>query len=47
MAEAFARMGGMFAHLCAPRHEPLVRDVQQEVERRWARLKALAASALL
>jgi pyruvate ferredoxin oxidoreductase alpha subunit len=47
VTDAFARMGGAFAHLCAPEHEPLVRDVQQEVDRRWARLKAMAANELL
>jgi pyruvate ferredoxin oxidoreductase alpha subunit len=45
--EAFARMGGMFNHLCRPEHSALLADVQEEVDRRWKRLRTMAESDCL
>lgn len=45
--EAFKMMGGSFNHLSRPDYADLLADVQAEVDRRWARLKAMAASELL
>ncbi|MFO0974224.1 MAG: thiamine pyrophosphate-dependent enzyme [Phycisphaerae bacterium] len=47
VTEAFAKMGQGFAHLSAGEFADLAADVQTEVDRRWARLKALAAHELL
>lgn len=47
VTEAFKAMGAMFRHLVAPEHAALAADVQDEVDRRWARLKAMAAHELL
>jgi pyruvate ferredoxin oxidoreductase alpha subunit len=45
--DAFAKMGGAFAHLAQPMYAELAREVQEEVDRRWARLRAMAESPLL
>jgi len=47
VTEAFALMGGAFRHLAQPEYAELAGDVQEEVDRRWARLKAMAAHELL
>jgi len=47
VTDAFAKMGGGFKHLCAPGNATLAAEVQAEVDRRWARLKAMSASELL
>lgn len=45
--EAFNKMGGAFAHLSKPEFSDLLADVQKEIDRRWARLKAMAQHELL
>ena len=45
--EALVKMGGAFAHLGRPEFAAVAQEVQDEVDRRWARLKALAEHALL
>jgi len=47
VTEAFAKMGNAFSHLCTPEYDWLAADVQAEVDRRWARLKAMAEHELL
>ncbi len=47
VTEAFAKMGGAFAHLSKPDFAWLAKEVQAEVDRRWARLRAMSANALL
>ncbi len=47
VTEAFAKMGGAFAHLCKPEFAWLAKEVQDEVDRRWARLKAMSAHEVL
>jgi pyruvate ferredoxin oxidoreductase alpha subunit len=47
VTEAFARMGGLFRHLTRPDFAAVAADVQEEVDRRWARLKAMAGHELL
>ncbi len=47
VTEAFRKMGGAYRHLLTPEFEPLVREVQEEVDRRWQRLKAMAEHDLL
>lgn len=47
VTEAFKKMGTAFSHLAKPDYAPLAAEVQAEVDRRWERLKALAASELL
>jgi len=47
VTEAFAKMGGAFRHLETPELAAVAREVQEEVDRRWARLKAMAASEVL
>lgn len=39
---ALKMMGGAFAHLATPEYAALAAEVQDEVDRRWARLKAMA-----
>ncbi len=41
VTDAFTKMGGAFRHLCDPAHADLAQEVQQEVDRRWQRLKEL------
>ena len=47
VTDAFSKMGGAFRHLGSPDFGWLAQQVQQEVDRRWERLKALAGHALL
>ncbi len=47
VTEAFAKMGGAYRHLTTAENAPLATEVQAEVDRRWVRLKALAADGLL
>jgi len=42
VADAFRKMGGMFHHLLTADDAPLLEDVQQEVDRRWKRLKVMS-----
>ncbi|MFQ6048209.1 MAG: pyruvate synthase, partial [Phycisphaerae bacterium] len=44
VTEAFAKMGRAFRHLASEKYRWLADDVQAEVDRRWARLKAMAES---
>ena len=45
--EAFEKMGSAFRHLLAKEHKWLENNVQEEVDRRWNRLKAMAENELL
>ncbi len=47
VTDAFATMGGAYRHLLTPAFAPVVAEVQQEVDHRWARLKAMAQSDVL
>lgn len=47
VTEAFAKMGGAYRHLTTPEYAGLAAEVQAEVDRRWNRLKAMAANELL
>jgi pyruvate ferredoxin oxidoreductase alpha subunit len=47
VTEAFKAMGGAFRPLTLPENAGVAADVQAEVDRRWARLKALAENPLL
>lgn len=47
VAEAFRVMGRAFSHLLRPNNADLLGEVQAEVDERWARLKAMAASEVL
>jgi pyruvate ferredoxin oxidoreductase alpha subunit len=47
VAEAFRKMGGAYRHLLTEEYASLTREVQEEVDRRWKRLKAMAAHELL
>lgn len=47
VTDAFRKMGGAFRHLLSPEFAPIVAEVQQEVDRRWARLKVMAESGIL
>ncbi len=42
VTDAFRKMGGAFRHMLTDAFKPLVADVQNEVDRRWTRLKAMA-----
>ncbi len=44
VTEAFMKMGGAYRHLTTPEFAEVSREVQEEVDRRWERLKAMAAS---
>ncbi len=44
---AFTAMGDAFRHLATPQHADLAASVQAEVDRRWARLKAMAENPLV
>ena len=44
---AFEKMGSAFNHICKPEFAEVAKDVQDEVDRRWARLKVLAENPLL
>lgn len=47
VVEAFKMMGSAFAHLATPEYAELAEEIQQEVDRRWARLVAMAENPLL
>lgn len=47
VTEAFAKMGGAYRHLTTPEYAAVAAEVQAEVDRRWARLKAMAGHELL
>lgn len=47
VAEAFKKMGGAYRHLLAKEHALVLQEVQDEVDRRWRRLKAMAENKLL
>ncbi len=47
VTDAFAKMGGAFRHLVSPDFAPIAAEVQEEVDRRWARLKAMSESKVL
>jgi len=47
VTEAFGKMGGAYRHLLTPEYAMLAADIQQEVDRRWARLKAMAENPAL
>lgn len=47
VTEALTAMGQGFAHIAKPEFAALAADVQAEVDRRWARLKVMAAHDLL
>lgn len=47
VTEALKAMGGSFRHLATPAYESVAREVQDEVDRRWKRLKAMAEHELL
>ena len=47
VSEAFAVMGRSFDHLVKPEFADLLAEIQAEVDRRWGRLQAMAASPVL
>ncbi len=47
VTDAFAAMGGAFAHLARPEYAEAVKEVQDEVDRRWARLKLMSENPAL
>lgn len=47
MKDLLAKLGGAFRHLASDAHSGLCAEIQTEVDRRWARLKAMHESALL
>jgi pyruvate ferredoxin oxidoreductase alpha subunit len=47
VTEAFVKMGGAYRHLLTPPYSAVAADVQQEVDRRWNRLKAMAEHDIL
>ncbi|MBI1826558.1 MAG: pyruvate synthase [Planctomycetes bacterium] len=47
VSDAFRKMGGAYRHLLTPDYAPLLQEVQDEVDRRWMRLKAMSENALL
>lgn len=47
ITDAFQKMGGAFRHLLSPEFALIAAEVQQEVDRRWARLKVMAESGIL
>jgi pyruvate ferredoxin oxidoreductase alpha subunit len=47
VTEAFKRMGGAFRHLATADFESLAEEVQEEVDRRWRRLKTMSQNELL
>ncbi len=44
---ALVKMGGAFAHLGRPEYAELAAEIQEEVDRRWNRLKAMAENPAL
>ena len=47
VTEALKKMGGAFAHLSTPEYAAIAAEVQAEVDRRWARLKAMSEQTML
>lgn len=47
VTEAFKKMGGAFAHLALPEYAPIAAEIQNEVDRRWMRLKTMSESEIL
>jgi len=47
VGEALRVMGRAFSHMLRPDYADLLQEVQAEVDERWARLKAMAASEVL
>lgn len=47
VTEAFRAMGRSFGHLASPEYAALAAEVQEEVDRRWQRLKVMSEHALL
>jgi len=47
VGEAFRVMGRAFSHMLRPENADLLAEVQTEVDKRWARIKAMAASEVL
>lgn len=47
VTEAFKKMGRAFSHVAGDKFAALAADVQAEVDRRWARLKAMSENPLL
>lgn len=47
VTEAFAAMGNAFRHLCSEEYAAVATEVQEEVDRRWRRLKAMSENPLL
>ncbi|MFO0837572.1 MAG: thiamine pyrophosphate-dependent enzyme [Phycisphaerae bacterium] len=47
VTDAFAKLGTAFSHICTPPFAEVAKDIQAEVDRRWARLKAMAQHELL
>jgi len=47
ITDAMKKMGGLFSHISRPEYAELAADIQQEVDRRWARLRAMSEHALL
>jgi pyruvate ferredoxin oxidoreductase alpha subunit len=47
ITDALKKMGGAFAHLSTPPYVEVAKEIQDEVDRRWARLKAMSLSEIL
>jgi len=47
ITEAMKLMGGLFSHMNKPEFADLAKEVQEEVDRRWARLKIMSEHAEL
>ncbi|HQK23270.1 MAG TPA: thiamine pyrophosphate-dependent enzyme, partial [Candidatus Latescibacteria bacterium] len=47
VGDAFRVMGRAFGHLLKPDNADLLQEVQDEVDRRWERLKAMSSSEIL
>ena len=47
VTDAFKLMGAGFAHMVRPDFADIVADVQEEVDRRWERLKVKAENEIL
>jgi pyruvate ferredoxin oxidoreductase alpha subunit len=47
VGDALRIMGRAFSHMLRPENADLLAEVQTEVDKRWARIKAMAASEVL
>ncbi len=47
VVDAFGKMGGAYRHLLTPEFTSVAVEVQQEVDRRWNRIKAMSQNELL